>query len=136
MKAKKTSPAMAFIIDRLKKDRGAKYGDIAEGAKKKRLLIYPIMFGRAQALLGIVKSSPRGRGKAAQAKAARAKAVARTAAPKRRGPGRPRKVANAGAALDGTLDGIVSAVKASQQANARYRNALQKIQSILADALA
>lgn len=128
MAAKKQNPAMDFIVDSLKSNRNAKYSDIAAAAAKKRLKIYPIMFGRAQALLGIVKSSPRGQGKAAVAKR-------KAAGPgPKRGPGRPRKVAVAG--FDGTLEGIVTAVKTSEQAKARYRSALEKIQSILADVLA
>lgn len=126
MAAKKQNPAMDFIVDSLKSDRSAKYSDIAAAAAKKRLKIYPIMFGRAQALLGIVKSAKRGQGKAAQAK----KGVA---APAKRGPGRPRKVAAVG--FDGTLEGIVTAVKTSEQAKTRYRGALEKIQAILADVL-
>ena len=38
--------------------------------------------------------------------------------------------------MDGSLDSIVAAVKSSEQAKARYRGALEKIQAILADALA
>ena len=125
MAAKKSNPAMDFIVDSLKSNRNAKYADIAAAAAKKRLKVYPIMFGRAQALLGIVKSSPRGQGKAARA--------SQKAAGPKRGPGRPRK--NASVGFDGTLEGIVSAVKTSEQAKARYRSALEKIQAILADAL-
>lgn len=130
MAAKKTNPAMEFIVDSLKSNRGAKYADIAEAAAKRRLKIYPIMFGRAQTLLGIVKAAPRGQGKAA--KAAKAKAAATGA---RRGPGRPPKAARA-TGFDGTLAGIVAAVKSSEQDKARYRAALERIQTILADALA
>ena len=133
MVAKKTNPAMEFIVDSLKSNRGVAYRDIAEAAAKKKLKVFPIMFGRAQALLGIVKSAARGQGKAAKAaKAARAKAGAQMGV--KRGPGRPRK--NPLPGFDGTLDGIVAAVKGSEQAKARYRTALERIQSILADVLA
>ena len=125
MAAKKQNPAMEFIVDSLKSNRGAKYSDIAEAAAKKRLKIFPIMFGRAQALLGIVKSAPRGQGK--MARKSRGESVAK------RGPGRPRKSTLSG--FDGTLDGIVAAVKSSEQAKAKYRGALERIQSILADVL-
>ena len=64
MAAKKQNPAMDFIVASLKSNRSAKYADIAAAAAKKKLKIYPIMFGRAQALLGIVKSAPRGQGRA------------------------------------------------------------------------
>ena len=130
MAAKKTNPAMDFIVNSLKSNRAAAYKDIAEAAAKKKLKIYPIMFGRAQALLGIVKMAPRGQGKAARKKAG---------LPPKRGPGRPRKnaaVVSGGAAFQGTIEGIVAAVKGSEQAKARYRSALEKIQSILADVLA
>src|SRR5687767_6359606 len=100
MAAKKTNPAMDFIVESLKSNRNAKYSDIAEAATKKKMKVYPIMFGRAQALLGIVKSAPRGQGKAARAKS-------HASAAPRRGPGRPRK--NPLPGFDGTLDGIVAA---------------------------
>jgi hypothetical protein len=131
MAAKKPNPAMEFIVDALKSDRNAQYKDIAEAAGKKKMKVFPIMFGRAQALLGIVKSSPRGQGKAARAKATAAGASGAVA---KRGPGRPRK--NAVAGFDGTLEGIVSAVKSSEQAKAMYRGALERIQAILSDVLA
>lgn len=146
MAASKSNPAMEFIVDSLKSDRSAAYKDIAEAAAKKKLKIYPIMFGRAQALLGIVKAAPRGQGKAAKAakaKAAKAAAPAAPAeaapallAPVKRGPGRPRKNPLPAPAFDGTLEGIVAAVKGSEQAKARYHAALSKIQAILADVLA
>lgn len=128
MAAKKSNPAMDFIVESLKSNRDATYKEIKEAADKKKHAIYPIMFGRAQALLGIVKQAPRGQGKAARAKAAKAEA------PAKRGPGRPRKSAG-GSTLDGSLDSIVAAVKGSEQAKARYRAALSKIQSILSDVL-
>src|SRR5262245_52805263 len=82
MAAKKSNPAMDFIVNTLKANRGASYADISESAAKKKLKVYPIMFGRAQALLGIVKMAPRGQGKMARKKAG---------LPPKRGPGRPRK---------------------------------------------
>ena len=144
MAASKSNPAMEFIVDSLNSNRSAAYKDIAEAAAKKKLKIYPIMFGRAQALLGIVKAAPRGQGKAAKAakaKAAKTAAPAAAAAPSllapvKRGPGRPRKNPLPAPAFDGTLEGIVAAVKGSEQAKARYHAALSKIQAILAEVLA
>ena len=146
MAASKSNPAMEFIVDSLNSNRSAAYKDIADAAAKKKLKIYPIMFGRAQALLGIVKAAPRGQGKAAKAakaKAAKAAAPAAAAAPSllapvKRGPGRPRKnpLPMTAPAFDGTLEGIVAAVKGSEQAQARYHAALSKIQAILAEVLA
>lgn len=127
MAAKKSNPAMEFLVETLKGDRNAVYAEVAANAAKKKLKVYPIMWGRAKALLGYVKVAPRGQGKMAKAKAAKASA--------RRGPGRPPKAAKA-ASFDGSLASIVAAVKGSEQERNRYRGALERIQSILADALA
>ena len=117
---------MDFIVEQLKKNRKAGYAEIKSAADAKKLKVFPIMFGRAQALLGIVKSRPRGQGKAATAAAA--------AAAGKRGPGRPRK--NLGLGIDtSSLDGIITAVKTTEAAKARYRAALERIQSILGAAL-
>jgi len=51
----------------------------------------------------------------------------------KRGPGRPRKVATPG--LDG-LAGIIDAVKNTERERAQLRASLEKIQAVLADALA
>lgn len=133
MTDKKPNPAMEFIVESLKQNRSASYKEIAEAASKKKLEIYPIMFGRAQTLLGIVKAAPRGQGKAAKAKKQAAKAAPAPVA--KRGPGRPPKAA-AAPAFDGTLDSIVAAVKSSEHTRARYRGALEKIHAILAEVLA
>jgi hypothetical protein len=133
MAAKKTNPAMEFLVEYLKENRGASYQDVRDAAAKKKHKLYPIMFGRAQALLGIVKSAKRGTGKAAQ-KSSGKKVASSVAAPVKRGPGRPRKNP-AAVAFEGTLEGIVAAVKSSEQAKARYRSALEKIQGILASVL-
>lgn len=113
---------MEFIVAHLKKNKDASYAEIKAAADAKKLKVYPIMFGRAQALLGLVKSKPRGQGKAAQAKAMK------------RGPGRPPKSSTAGIDTS-SLDGIIAAVKHSEAAKSRYRSALEKIQTILASAL-
>jgi hypothetical protein len=136
MAAKKDTSAMDFIVAHLKKNKKATYAEVREAAEAKKLSVYPIMYGRAQALLGYVPMKPRGQGKAAAKKAAAAAPVA--GAPQKRGPGRPRKnpLPTAVSFDAGGLDGIISAVRTSEQQKARYRAALEKIQSILADALA
>ncbi len=70
--SKPQSPAMEFLVTALKKNRKAVYGDLKAKADEKKLKLFPIMFGRAQALLGIVKSAKRGTGKFARATAAKA----------------------------------------------------------------
>ncbi len=114
---------MDHIVACLKRDPKMSYADVKAGADKKKLKIFPIMFGRAQLTLGIVK---RGAGKTKRA------AVA-GGSPIKRGPGRPRKIESAGA-ID--LSGILSAVKGAANESQRYRSALEKIQGVLADALA
>ena len=72
---KPQSPAMEFIVDALKKNRKAAYADLKAKADEKKLEVFPIMFGRAQAMLGIVKSAKRGTGKVAKASASARKAT-------------------------------------------------------------
>jgi transposase-like protein len=81
---KSQSPAMEFLVDALKRNPKAAYADLKARADEKKLAVYPIMFGRAQAMLGIVKMAKRGQGKAAKASAAK-RAGAAKAAPGRRG---------------------------------------------------
>src|SRR5258706_4276024 len=108
MPKRKNTSAMDHIVDSLKRNRAATYADIKAAADKKRLEIYPIMFGRAQALLGIVKSAKRGEGRFARATAARAGNAGPLSGAPRRGPGRPRK--NFPAGRDHPLDSIPCAV--------------------------
>ena len=69
--AKSQSPAMEFLVDALKRNPKAAYADLKAKADEKKLAVYPIMFGRAQAMLGLVKSAKRGTGKFAKANAAK-----------------------------------------------------------------
>ncbi|MEO5617279.1 MAG: hypothetical protein ABIS67_05880 [Candidatus Eisenbacteria bacterium] len=82
---KAPSPAMEFLVSSLTKNKTASYADLKAKADEKKLEVYPIMFGRAQALLGIVKSAKRGKGKAKMAAAAKAAKAAGSAAPAKRG---------------------------------------------------
>jgi hypothetical protein len=170
---------MEFLVDSLKRNPKAAYADIKAKADEKKLKLFPIMFGRAQLLLGIVKGAKRGTGKAAKAAAAKtgkagrpidgsskssqvrallatgmsageiAKKVGCTlglvynvkstsGASKKRGPGRPPKAAaksSGSTSLDG-LAGILDAVKNSERERVQMRAALEKIQAVIADALA
>lgn len=71
MAAKKNTEGFAFITAALTKDKKAAYSDIKAAAEKKGLTIHPIMYGRAQAMMGLVKSAKRGTGKSAKATAAK-----------------------------------------------------------------
>jgi hypothetical protein len=73
---------MEFLVDALKRNPKASYADLKTKADEKKLKVFPIMYGRAQTLTGIVKMPKRGQGKAAKARAASA-----SAAPARPGTG-------------------------------------------------
>ena len=123
---KKSGPeAMKFIVAALKKNKNAAYVDIRAKAEKKRLTIYPIMYGRAKALLGLVPMAKRGEGKAKKAAAKRATAGA---APKR-APGRPRKSAGGGSA--DSIAAVVSALQEGGRERDRYRKAIEQIRAIV-----
>src|SRR6266404_5829821 len=66
------SPAMEFLVDSLKKDKTAVYADLKAKADAKKLTVFPVMYGRAKAMLGLVKVAKYGTGKFAQANAAKA----------------------------------------------------------------
>ena len=165
---------MEFLVSSLKANRKASYADLKAKADEKKLKLFPIMYGRAQALLGIVKSAKRGTGKFAKATAAKAgKAGSRATGSSKSdqvrallatgmsaadiakkvgcsvplvyiikssrdktgkgGPSRARKSATP--SMDG-LEGIVAAVKNTERERTQLRGALEKIQAVLADALA
>lgn len=61
------SPAMQFLVESLKKHPAATYADLKAKADREQLKVFPIMYGRAKALLGLVGGDERGTGKAARA---------------------------------------------------------------------
>ena len=125
MAAKKTA-AMDFIIAQLKKNKNATYAEIRDAANKKRLTIYPIMYGRAKALLGLVPVAKRGTKK----KAKKTKSG--------RGPGRPRKAVSRGgrgrASGDSPIDALqdlLAGLKEQERANNELRATLEKIRDLI-----
>jgi len=124
MAAKKTNPAMEFIVDSLKKNKHATYAEIAEAAKKRGHTIYPINYGRAKAMLKLVPVAPRGQGRKAAARTGRG-----PGRPPKRGPGRPPR--SAAAAAGGSLDAVITALKEGERERDRFRRALEQIRSIL-----
>ncbi len=128
MATKKTSPAMEFVVAALKKNPKVEYAAVKEAASKKGLTVFPIMYGRAKALLGLVKVSPRGTGKAAKAKAART--PART---KKKTMRRTRK--DAGNSPIDSLQEMISDLQEVASERDRYQKALEEISKILDSAL-
>ena len=173
---------MEFLVSALKANRKAAYADIKAKADEKKLKLFPIMFGRAKLLLGIVKAAKRGTGKFARASAAKraggaspakrgrgrppgggasksgqvrtllatgmsaadiaAKVGCTTAlvynikskggSAAKRGPGQPRNVAAAG--VDG-IAGIVAMVQSGERERGKMREALERVQTVIAAAL-
>lgn len=89
MATEKGKAAFEYMMKKMKDDPKATYADVAAACKKAGHSVFPIMWGRAQALLGRVKMKPRGQGKAAMAKAAKAGGVSSGAAPTGKRRGRP-----------------------------------------------
>ena len=54
MPATTGSPAMSFLTRYIQRNKTAAYGDVAAAAKRSGHDIYPVMYGRAKALLGLV----------------------------------------------------------------------------------
>ncbi len=126
MASKKTKAGMDFLLEELKKNKHAEYRDLKEKADKKRVTIYPIMFGRAKSLLGLVKTAPRGQGKA------RKKAAAK------RGPGRPRKHAprtaarrSSGGDAAAAVQELVGMMNATSKENAQLRATLERVREMI-----
>ena len=126
MAAKDGASALEFIREQFKKDPGVSFADVKAAAEKRGFKIYPIMYGRAMMLEGLVKGGgakkKRGRPKGSKNKP---KTMATGGFAIRRGPGRPRKNVDRGAMAG--LDAIADAVKNGD----RYRGALEQIGRIL-----
>lgn len=122
MAAKKTTPtAMDYIVSYLKRKPQASYQEIKDGAEKQRLTVYPIMYGRAQALLGLVPSRPRGSKKKAAAKAAGRKASSVSSGAARSGGGSPIE----------TLQELVSGMRDQERSNDELRRTLERIKEMI-----
>ena len=61
--ASKNHTAMDLILSQLKRNKEVAYADVKAAAQKKGLVVWPIMYGRAKGLLGLVPIAPRGEGK-------------------------------------------------------------------------
>ena len=124
MPAKKPGPeALAFIVAALKANKDVSYGDVKERADKKGLRIFPVMYGRAKALLGLVKVSPRGQGRFARAK--------RGLPPISSSSGRAKST---GSTLDGLQDMLVT-IRNSEQERQRLRSMLERVRTMVSEAL-
>lgn len=136
MTTDKGAASLELAREMLRKNKNATYAEVREKAESKGLPIYPIMYGRAKALEGLVKVARRGSGKQAKAKAMAKRGPGRPPKAKvrrspKRGPGRPRKQANVADALGS----VVAAIKDNAQATERYRRALERMADLIREAL-
>lgn len=121
MAAEKT-PSFEFVTNYLTRHPSAPYADVKAAAEQSGYTIYPIVYGRAQALLGIVKTKARGEASTARS----------TGRPR----GRPPKAASAEASGSaGGLDSLVTAVRAVEQERDRMRSALLEVRDRIDAAL-
>lgn len=79
---RKGSPAFDFLLQALRREPHASYGELKRRADGEGHKIAPIMYGRAKAMLGLVPVKPRGQSKQAKAKAEAAATAAANAAPR------------------------------------------------------
>jgi hypothetical protein len=128
MAAKKHS-AIEFTRAYVRKKPTAEFKEVQAAAKKKGLVIYPIVYGRAKALEGLVKVAPYGSKKRKKKGG--------------RGPGRPKgsknkravePTQNVATAMD-SLESVIAAMRKSNEERERYQRALQKISDILGQVL-
>ena len=102
------------------------FAQIRDAAAKKRIKLYPISYGRAQALEGIIKMAKRGEGKAKKKAAAKKKTG--------RGPGRPKGSRNKprGRIDTSSLEGLVSHLQSLQTDRDQAVRKLDQIRKLLA----
>ena len=134
-KAGSSKPAYDFCVKALSEDQKVAFATVRDAAAKKGLVLYPIVYGRAKAALGLVKVAKYGQGKAAQKKRTATKAVATrsvTRKPGRRGPGRPKGSKNkprmsAGGDLAGALQEVVQ----MQRDHEKLKSVLTKVRELV-----
>jgi hypothetical protein len=143
MAAKKTMNALDFAREYLRKKPDAPYADIRDAAQKKNLVLYPISYGRAQALEGIVKSAPYGSKKKRKRKSKETTAAAAGSGTTvaKRGPGRPKGSKNKVKAGPGRprkatrgsgIDNLVETIQNLQNERDEAREVLEQIRGLLA----
>lgn len=114
--------ALSFCREYLKKKPKAPFAEIRDAAAEKKIKLYPISFGRAQSLEGLVKTKPRAVGESKKAKA--------TVAKKRGRPVGSKNKPKAGVALPG-LDGLVANIKLLQKERDDALSTLARIRDLM-----
>ena len=135
-KASSAKPnALEFCRIYLRKKPKAPFAEIRDAAAKKGITLYPISFGRAQALEGIVKSAAYGTRKKSKSTRGpgRPKGSKNKRGPGRpagstnkRGPGRPRK-----SAASNSIESLVDTIKSLQRERDDALRAIDRIRGLL-----
>jgi hypothetical protein len=116
------SPVMAFTVGYLREHPDAPFKDVRAAAEAEGHKLYPITYGRAQALLGIVKARPR-----------------RTAGKRRAAgqepPERRRSLVQGTVVPSGDVEGFIDQAQAIQAERDRYRRALETLRTVLIRAI-
>lgn len=133
---RKGSAAFDFLVQELRRDPNLVYGDLRQRCEERGWKIAPIMYGRAKAVLGLVPVKPRG-----SAKKAAAAAAATTSAPLAI-PRTLKQVESVAAdrfskQLEDvrSLDQLVAVVKELDAERRRLRNLLDRIVTMIDEAL-
>ena len=124
-KPKKPAP-FDLIVAALRRNPKAVYANIRDAAARKRLTIYPVMFGRAKLLLGLVKAKPKKKAKVSKRGPGR---PPKTGAKRR--VGRPRKTSTAG----GALENIVAQIGEMQRERDRLRRTVARLRELVHTAI-
>ncbi|MCA8957475.1 MAG: hypothetical protein KDC87_15485 [Planctomycetes bacterium] len=125
MAAKKKANVLDFAREYLRNNRTAPYAEVRDAAKKRKLTLYPISYGRAQALEGIVKVAKYG------SKKKEAKRAGKAAAGATRGRGRPRGSKSKVSSGLESIDGLVQTVKNLQAERDDAVRLLDRIRALL-----
>ena len=120
--SKLKSPVMAFTVKFLRERPDAPYRDVRDASEKEGMKLYPITYGRAQALLGIVKAKPR--------RARRPKGLAGGEGGQKR-----RALVQGGAQPSNEVEGFIDRAHALAAERDRYRKTLESLRKVLVKAL-
>jgi hypothetical protein len=134
-----------FVKEKLKENPEASYKEIKARAKLAGLTVYPVVYGRAKALLGLVPTAPYGSKskarrqakEAKEAKAAKAKegVLQETLEPTKEsednGQRRSRAKGSDGSDPLSSLETLVADLKSTVAERDRYRNVLEKVVRLL-----
>lgn len=127
-------PAFEFVVAQLKKNPKVAYSEVHAAAEKKGHTIYPIMYGRAKRLLGLVAAK--------SGKKVAKKKVGRPLGSKNRKPSvkktdasKPAATSSVATSTVAGLEGVFEVMRSNEADRERYHAALVRIREILNEIL-